>query len=257
MSSSSGVVARSRGKTGGMSRDDSVTLELDGRSRTTTLVVVDRAELAAVQEGRPDALPLPEDLSVEGADPTPLIVSEAVGTAIDAATDVSAEGHDIRVVGTVGAQVPFTSRETWALIDRANARAFTDTLVPRSVLVRLDPGADPDEVGAALTGIAGDGAIIETPSGLAADIRALPDSQGLRTGLIAAIVAATVLTALALALTLLVGQSARARLLPLLATLGLGRRGEQAIVAWEIAPVTAVAVLAGAALGALVPVVVP
>ena len=87
-------------------------------------------------------------------------------------------------------------------------------------------------------------------------IRSMPDSQGLRTGLIAAIVTATLLTALALALTLLVGQSARSRLLPLLATMGLGRRGEQAIVAWEIAPVTAVAVVAGAVLGALVPVVV-
>lgn len=236
--------------------DRPVLLELDGNSRTTTLIVVDRAELAAVQEGRPDALPLPADLSDEGVDPSPLVVSRAVADAIEAAADVSVEGRDIRVVGTVDGQVPFTSRPTWALIDRANAEPFTDTLVPRSVLVRLDPGADADEVGAALSEIAGAGTTVATPAGLAADIRALPDSQGLRTGLIAAIVTATLLTALALALTLLVGQSARARLLPLLATLGLGRRGEQAIVAWEIAPVTAVAVIAGAVLGALVPVVV-
>ncbi|MBM7505607.1 FtsX-like permease family protein [Agromyces aurantiacus] len=231
-------------------------LEVDGRSRATTLIVVDRAELAAVQQGREDALVLPAELAETGADPAPVVVSRSVGEAIADAPDVSLEGRGIRIAATVDAQSPFTPRSAWVLVDRANAEPFTDTLVPRNVLVRLDPGADPDEVGAALTAIAGDGATAATPAGLAAGIRALPDSQGLRIGLLAGIAAATVLTALALALTLLVGQSARARLLPLLATLGLGRRGEQALVAWEIAPVTAVAVLAGVALGAIVPVVV-
>jgi hypothetical protein len=57
-------------------------------------------------------------------------------------------------------------------------------------------------------------------------------------------------------LTLVVGRPARDRLLPLLSTLGLGRRGEQALVAWEVGPVTVVAVVVGALLGALLPFVV-
>jgi putative ABC transport system permease protein len=104
--------------------------------------------------------------------------------------------------------------------------------------------------------IAGDGAASTNAERLTAAVGSTADASGLRTGLAAAIGVATLLTALALALALLVGQSARARLLPLLATLGLGRRGERAIVAWEIAPVTAVAVVAGVLLGATVPLVV-
>jgi putative ABC transport system permease protein len=231
-------------------------LDVDGRTRSTTLIVVDRAELARVQAGRPDALALPAALGDEGSDPAPVVVSDAIAGLISSGDDVSLESHDIDVLATAEPQSPFTPRDAWVLVDRVNAEPFTDRLVPRSVLVRLSPGAEADAVGATVAAIAGDGAVVATAAGLAADIRSMPDSRGLRTGLVAAIAIATLLTALALALTLLVGQSARARLLPLLATLGLGQRGERAIVAWEIAPVTVVAVVAGAALGALVPVVV-
>ncbi|MGR0221040.1 FtsX-like permease family protein [Agromyces sp. ZXT2-6] len=230
-------------------------LEIDGRNRPLLLIVVDRDELALVQEGRFDALALPERLSEE-REAAPILVSGPVAELIDAGEDVELEGRAIDVVDTAGAQGPFTTRTAWALIDRVNSAPFVDTLVPRSVLVRLAPGGDADAVGARLAEIAGEGATATSAARLTAEIGSTPDAGGLRAGLVAAIVVATLLTALALALALLVGQAARARLLPLLATLGLGRRGERGIVAWEIAPVTAVAVVAGVLLGATVPLVV-
>lgn len=230
-------------------------LGVDGRNQSLVLIVVDRAELDRVQDGRFDALELPDGLSEEREE-APVIVSESVADLIAEAEDVELEGRTIDVVGTAGAQSPFTTRTAWVLMDRVNSAPFVDTLVPRSVLVRLAPGTDADDVGDRLAEIAGDGASSTNAARLAAAVGSTPDAAGLRAGLAAAIGIATLLTALALALALLVGQAARARLLPLLATLGLGRRGERAIVAWEIAPVTAVAVMAGVLLGATVPLVV-
>ncbi|WP_400996038.1 hypothetical protein [Agromyces sp. GXQ0307] len=230
-------------------------LDVDGRTRSTTIIVLDREEVERVQAGRPDALDLPDELS-DAVEPVPVLVSPTVATAIGAAEEVDLEGRALDVVGAPSAESPFTSRDAWIIVDRANADPFAATFVPREVLVRMTPDADPTDVVDALVAIAGDGAEGTTAAALADRLRAQPDSDGLRAGLIAAIAAATLLTALALALTLLVGQPARERLLPLLATLGLGRRGERAIVAWEIGPVTAVAIVAGVALGALVPVIV-
>ncbi|MEI5584275.1 MULTISPECIES: ABC transporter permease [unclassified Agromyces] len=230
-------------------------LEVDGRNRPVVLVVVDRAELATVQEGRFDALPLPGPLADE-REPTPVVASAEVAELVAGGEDVELEGREVEVLATTDSQSPFTTRPAWMLIDRVNAAPFVDSLVPRAVLVRLAPGADADAVGDRLAGIAGDGATATSAERLSDEVGSTPDASGLRAGLAAAIAIATFLTALALALALLVGQGARARLLPLLATLGLGRRGERAIVAWEIGPVTAVAVVAGVLLGATVPIVV-
>ncbi|MGR0319156.1 hypothetical protein [Agromyces sp. ZXT2-3] len=230
-------------------------LDIDGRTRSTTVIVLDRDEVERVQAGRTDALAMPDALS-DTVEPVPVLVSPPVAEAMSDGEDVDLEGRALEVVGTPSAESPFTSRDAWIIVDRVNADPFAATFVPRQVLVRVAPGADPAVVGDELVEIAGAGAEATTADGLADRLRAQPDSGGLRAGLVAAIVAATLLTALALALTLLVGQPARERLLPLLATLGLGRRGERAIVAWEIGPVTAVAIVAGVALGALVPVIV-
>jgi putative ABC transport system permease protein len=121
------------------------------------------------------------------------------------------------------------------------------------VLVRFAPGADAASVTERLAGIAGEGTTVVTPESVADELAGRPTAQGLVVALIAAIVLASLLTALAIVLTLVVGRPARDRLLPLLSTLGLGRRGEQALVAWEVGPVTVVAVVVGAALGAVLP----
>ncbi|MFF2370972.1 FtsX-like permease family protein [Agromyces sp. NPDC058110] len=231
-------------------------ISIDGRQRTTTLIVVDVAEMRAVQQGRPDATPLPEALAAPAADDgVPVLLSGVVAAVTADADDVELDGDPYSVVGVVDGTTAYSPRANWMLIDRANAKPYTDTLVPRTVLVRFDEGADADEVVAALERIA-PGSTVETPGSLAEALHSGPTVQGLIAALIAAIVLSSLLTALAIVLTLVVGRPARERLLPLLATLGLDRRGERGLVAWEIGPVAAVSLVVGAALGAVLPFVV-
>ncbi|RZS64173.1 putative ABC transport system permease protein [Agromyces ramosus] len=236
-------------------------LSIDGRARSTTLIVVDVAEMRAVQAGRPDATPLPESLAGGRGDGAgdggvPVLLSGIVDDLVADADDVGLEGEPFQVQGVVEGATAYSPRANWVLMDRSNAEPFTDTLVPRTVLVRFEPGADGAAITAALAPIAGEGTTVVTPIDLADELAGRPTAQGLVTALIAAIVLASLLTALAIVLTLVVGRPARDRLLPLLSTLGLGRRGEQALVAWEVGPVAVVAVLVGAVLGAVLPFVV-
>jgi putative ABC transport system permease protein len=232
-------------------------LSLDGRQRSTTLIVVDAAEMRAVQAGRADATSLPAALGdAPDDDGVPVLLSGIVDGLVEQADTAQLDGEAFRVLGMADGRTAYSPRANWVLMDKANAEPFTDTLVPRTVLVRFEPGADAHAVTTALASIAGEGTTVVTPDDLADELSGRATAQGLVVGLVAAIVLASLLTALAIVLTLVVGRPARERLLPLLATLGLGRRGEQALVAWEVGPVAVVAVVVGAALGVVLPVVV-
>lgn len=228
----------------------------DGRTRTSTLIVVDTDEMREVQAGRESATLLPDGLSQTGADDVPVVLSKTVADFVSAADSAELDGEDFEALGVVDGRTAYSPRANWVLMDVANAKPFTATLVPRTVLVRFEPGADADEVTAALAAIAGDDAVVVTPEALLAELRERPTTQGLVISLVVAIVLASLLTALAIVLTLVVGRPARDRLLPLLSTLGLGRRGERALVVWEIGPVALIALVAGALLGAALPFVV-
>lgn len=231
-------------------------VSIDGRSRSTTLIVVDAAEMRTVQSGRVDATPLPEALAGSGDDGVPVVLSRVIASSIEGADEVEIDGDPFEAVGVVDGSTAYLDRASWIIMDRANAEPFTDTLVPRRVLVRFEPGADAALVAAELAEIAGPNARVTTPEDFRTELDARPTTRGLVVALIAAIVLASLLTALAIVLTLVVGRPARERLLPLLTTLGLPRRGERALVAWEIGPVAVVALVAGAALGVLLPLVV-
>lgn len=232
-------------------------LYLDGRQRTTTLIVIDTAEMRAVQDGRQDATPLPDELADAPDDAgVPVLLSGHVDGLVQDAHEAELDGEAFHALGVVDGRTAYSPRTNWMLMDRGNAAPFTDTLVPRTVLVRFESGADTTAVAAALASIAGEGATVATPGDLVAELSSRPTAQGLVIGLTAAIALASLLTALAIVLTLVVGRPARERLLPLLATLGLGRRGEQGLVAWEVGPVAVVAVVVGAVLGIALPVVV-
>ncbi len=232
-------------------------ITIDGRQRSTTLIVIDVGEMRQVQAGRADATPLPPALAEPpGADGVPVLLSGLVDSLISDASAVDLEGEEFASQGVVDGVTAYSPRSSWMLMDRANAEPFTDTLVPRTVLVRFEPGADAAAVTEQLGAIAGEGTVVVTPGEVASELEDRPTTRGLVVALIAAIVLASLLTALAIVLTLVVGRPARERLLPLLSTLGLTRRGEQSLVAWEIGPVAAVAVVVGAALGVVLPFVV-
>lgn len=237
-------------------------LQIDGRRRPTTLVVVDIAEMGAVQAGRADAVALPSQLAAEASrdttsgDPVPVIASARVADRIADGERVRLEDAELEVVGVVDGATSFSPQRDWLLIDRSQARPFTDTLVPRTVLFRLAPDASRTEVASAVAEIAGDEATVTTPESRTAELTARPAARGLSIALVIAIVLTSLATALAIVLTLVVGRPARERLLPLLSTLGLPRRGERTLVAWEIGPVVVAAVVAGAGLGIALPAIV-
>ena len=235
------------------------TIEIDGRVRTTTLIVVDADEMRRVQAGRAGATPLPEGLGGGGdidVSPVPVVISQSVADSIEDADTVELDGEEFEALAVVDGRTAYSPRASWVLMDRSHADRFVDSLVPRTVLVRFSPDADADAVTESLVEIAGPEAKVTTPSMLLDDLRGVSTTSGLVLALIAAIVLSSLLTALAIVLTLIVGRPARDRLLPLLATLGLRRRGERALVAWEIGPVVVVALFAGALLGAALPFVV-
>lgn len=233
-------------------------LQIDARRRPTTLLVVDVVAMNEVQEGRENVVPLPDELAAgEPTDrPVPVIASTSVADRIAAGDRVSLDDEEIEVLSGSDVATAFSPQADWLLIDRSKARPFTDTLVPRTVLFRLAPGADPARVAVDATAIAGEDSIVATPGSLAAELAARPAARGLTVALAIAIVLTSLATALAIVLTLVVGRPARDRLLPLLSTLGLRRRGERALVAWEIGPVVVSAVVAGALLGIVLPIVV-
>lgn len=231
----------------------SVQIGIDGRLRTTTLIVVDAEEMRRVQAGRTGATPLPAGLERTGDDAVPVVVSQVIADSIEGAADPEIDGEPFEVLEVVAGRTAYLPRASWVLMDRANADGFTNTLVPRTVLVRFAPDADAAHVTAELAEIAGDEATVTTPSQLLDELRAASATQGLVVSLTAAIAVSSLLTALAIMLTLVVGRPARERLLPLLSTLGLRRGGERALVAWEVGPVVAVSLLAGALLGAGLP----
>ncbi|UOE42538.1 FtsX-like permease family protein [Agromyces larvae] len=235
-----------------------VYLGLDGKLQPTTLIVVDVAEMSAVQAGREGVLDLPRELAREVADgdAVPVLTSASVAEQIADAAQAEMDDAEMDLLAAVDGRTAFSPRPNWILIDRVNADPFTSTLVPRTVLVRFAPGADPAAVTAELGEIAGPGASVRTPDELTADLLDRPNARGLEAGLMIAIALTSLLTALALVLALVVGRPARERLLPLLATLGLRRRGERGLVAWELGPMIVAAVVVGTALGIAMPYVV-
>jgi putative ABC transport system permease protein len=77
-----------------------------------------------------------------------------------------------------------------------------------------------------------------------------------RTGLIIGAVLAVLLCAIALVLSTVAAGVDRARLAGILRTLGMPRRQLAALIAWELVPVAAVALVAGAVLGIALPFIV-
>ncbi|QTX03917.1 FtsX-like permease family protein [Agromyces archimandritae] len=229
----------------------------EGRNTTTNVVVVDVAELAAVQAGFAGRLELPAALtaSEDEAGGLPALVSGAVDAFLGGADDARLDGHPLAVVGVHDGVVPFTDRPSWVLIDRADADGIVSTLVPDTILVALDPDADADEVAARLAPLVPD-STISTPEGRSEALRANPTIDGVTVALVAAIVLTSILCAIAVALTLVIGRAPRERLLTVLGTLGIRRRESRALVMWEIAPVAVVAAVFGGLLGAGLPFIV-
>ncbi|WP_022886005.1 FtsX-like permease family protein [Glaciibacter superstes] len=233
-------------------------LSIDGhRPDTVSVIVVDAAELRAVQAGGAGALDLPESLSAPAGDTVPVVLSDILAAEIEEGSSIELGDEKLDVVATGASEIPLTPKQSWVIVDRANADALvSSTFSPEIALVDLDDGADPALVSAGIRSAAGDGAEVVLPADLAEAVNSTPSVQGLRIALVLAIALAWLLTAVTVVMTLVLISPARDRILALLGALGLERSTKRALVGWEIGPLAVAALVAGTLLGTGLPFIV-
>lgn len=219
------------------------------RSQRIRIYVVDAAGFAAVQHGAPWALPLPSALAGTGGDRVPVVASAALVDALGT-TAFQVDGEDVDVVATTGQAVPFGTAERWIIVDRENAqRVGVRSQSISTILLSLDPGTGTAATADGVRGILGAKTPIAVPSEVIAVHAADPALAAVRAALLLACGLVAVLLGIAVAQTLVLGATARGRLLAILRTAGFGRRGQLPLVAWEVAPALLVAVPFGALAG--------
>ncbi|WP_419818493.1 FtsX-like permease family protein [Glaciibacter flavus] len=231
-------------------------IDNDGRRTNIAVVWVDPGELAQVQRGSAGAIPV-DGLDGGSQGGIPVLVSPSVASAMAGSSSTRVNGEKVRVVGTVAAPNALTDRSGVVVVAQRNADALADAEAdPRTILLRLEPGARIPDVSRAVTAVTGTDATVESAKAAAAERAALPVAAGLQAALTAAIALSGVLGGITLVMTLVLGAPARARTVTLLRMLGARRGEERALVAWELGPPVVAAVVVGVALGIALPIVV-
>lgn len=230
-------------------------LSVDNERTRVSLYLVDRAALDDAQAGYPPIVPAGIDLGDGSGAPRLLTSDEVAARGVDSGEDVEIGMSPAEFAGAVPGVAPFASTTSWALADRAYLDAITTRPVTTaSVFLRLEDGADPDEVTAAVRELVGPGARVLSASGALDAIDADPIVSGLRLVLLGGIAACALLSAVAVVVTLVLGARGRRRILALLQTLGASPRAGRGILAWELAPVGIAALAVGGLFGAALPV---
>jgi putative ABC transport system permease protein len=251
----------------GVSVDRSQKVEFAGHAATTaSVVLVDSAELRAVQAGVPGRLPLDDQLLGTGGDGAPVMVSARLHEALEGTRAAELDGQPVEVVADPIVGGPLALDGNWVLLDRSRADAikFISQETSTRALVRVtDPANIPavvERLRAALpvTATAPTTASVRftTAADTVAALSANPAIRDVHTAAGAAIAGAALITSLALVLTLLLDGPARRGAVALLSAVGLSRRQGAAIVRWEIAPLGIAGLVGGAVLGGALSLVV-
>lgn len=217
--------------------------------------VIDVAELAAVQDDPDSAIPLPDGLLAGvGADGSvPVIASQKLVDLVGSET-LEVEGEPVEILAAAPSDTPLGSTQTWIAVDRSVAGELVSTTVsPAVALIALDPGADERAVADAMRDILGPRSTATTPGIVEAERRADPALAGIQAALVAVIALVALYLTLAVAMTLVLGATARGRLLALLGALGFRRSRESSLVIWEIAPAVVLALPLGVLVGIWLP----
>lgn len=223
----------------------------------TTVFVIDAGAVRAAQGEGPGLLPPNVSLSAAAAGDVAIVASAGAARRLQDGADTSLNGVPVRIVGVTEGPVPIGTRQNWVAIDVSAAEQILGGApVARTVLLGLDPGADPVRVADGVREVLGDAVRIDTADEVNAQIASTPAVQGVRITLLSATGISAVLSALALVLTLTLGAPTRARLVALLRTLGASRRTMRSVVAWEVGPPAVAAVVTGAVFGAAIPLLV-
>lgn len=229
-------------------------LKTDDRLQRVPLYLVDQDLLSDVQAGYPAIVPDGVSLG-DGGEPVPLLFSETTARRADAApAALQIIEADAEYAGSVAGVVPFAANDHWVLTDIANLDAIGDVSpVTGTMLVRLDEGADPASVIAAVREALGSSVWATTPELELAELADDPVVVGLRVALIIGVALSATLAAVAVVIALALGTSARQRVVALLRTLGASPRAAGRLVAWELAPPVIAAVIVGCVFGAVLP----
>ncbi|WP_278236774.1 FtsX-like permease family protein [Isoptericola sp. AK164] len=236
-----------------------------GSGSPVTAWTTDAAELARVQQDVPGA---PDGLDRLAATDDGRLPVVAVGFAAGQVTDgqvLSGPGGartEVVVVDRVDA-LPGLPPSSGALLVDATAAGDRVGIAPgtaRLALVGLTDAADaeaPDpapveaEIGALLPT-----AVVDDPREGEQALLSSPAAAGLATAFTVAVALSALLCVATVTLMLVLATPARTRVLAVLRTLGLPRRAERGLVAWEVGPWAVAALLAGGVVGVLVPALV-
>lgn len=229
-----------------------------GQKERVRVYLVDRDELAAVQGDIAGALELPAALSEPSDIGVPVVISQRLH-ALLGGEDLRIGGEPVEVVGVARSRIPFGSAEQWVIVDAAHDGVLDRrTTGPAQLYLSLDPAADPDAVGVAVTAALGDGVVIDTPARVAAVHASDPAHGIVQAALLTASAITAGLLAVAVIATLMLGAPSRARMLAILRTLGHPHRAGRGLVTWELAPALLLSLLFGAGAGiAMVLLVIP
>ncbi|WP_460516434.1 FtsX-like permease family protein [Humibacter antri] len=146
--------------------------------------------------------------------------------------------------------VPFLTDEAWALVDQAHVPAsLREESTAMFAMVGVRPGVDTAKVAAAALSVAGKSAHVDSVQAERMRQGQGPLLAGIQNLMLAGTVLALFMAVGALLLTLAMARGQRIKLLAVLRTLGFDRTQSAALVAWEVVPLAATAIVAGVLTG--------
>jgi putative ABC transport system permease protein len=236
----------------GIDDQGSGALRLGSSGSNTELLTAQTSELSGIRSDVPSSM----DERIDGG--IPIVISADLVTQFgdDANGTLSLQGEPVVVVGVLPEDAGLGPRSNWVMVDNAFTSDMGDfTFAPQTLLMTTVPDASAATIAESITSAVLAARVLTFDDALAAT-QDSPTVAGLRVAFLLAIGAVSLLAALAVVLSSVIGSESRNRVLGALRTLGLSRRQARGIVAWELAPVVITALIAGTLLGLALPFVV-
>ena len=237
----------------GLLRGDYLPVTGPGGRVTAEVIATDPTALAAVQDGMVGAFP---GGLADGEIPVQVVPSTALaaelGGAIDAISGAPAEAAE-----PIEQILGLTASSEFVVMGADDYTALTGKgFFPRTVLIELAPGYDAAAVIDRVGQIIGGTFSVSLLDASTDEIRSSPAVTALQVALLSAVGIAIALSAVAVLVVAGVTRDARSRVIALLRTMGMGRRETRGVVAWEFVPLGVTALVAGGALGILLPLLI-
>jgi len=235
----------------GIDDQGSGALRIGTKATNVELLTGQTSALAAIRGDVPASL----DERADGA--IPIVISDDLAEQYDGTPDgLVLQGQPVVVAGVLPADSGLGQNANWVLVDTAFITDLGDfAFAPQLLIATTTPDAAPATVANALAAAA-EGVTVTSYDDALATTQGSPTVGGLRVAFLLAILAVSLLAAVAVVLSSVIGSPSRNRMLGSLRTLGLSNRQAGALVSWELAPVVITALVAGTLLGLGLPYVV-